>query len=63
MACEIRGRRSPENALAHLERAVELPFFDVEWIELCPALDALRDDERFLAAQARIRDRVRAAWA
>jgi hypothetical protein len=61
-AAEIRGRRDPAGALDHLDQCVALPFFDLEWIELCPALDGLRDTPRFLAAQRRVRDRVAVVW-
>jgi hypothetical protein len=62
VAVELTSRSDSELALSHLEELGELPFIDVEWIELCPGLAPLRDSPRFESARKKVRARASSVW-
>ncbi len=62
-AAEVRARRAPDEALVCLESALSAGLVDVEWFELCPALDGLRDEVRFERVRDALHRRARALWA
>ncbi len=52
----------PMRGLKQLELANEAGIIDLEWLERCPALDILRDEERFERVRAEVRKRAAAIW-
>ena len=61
-SCELYGDRDAAYALSHLKRAVELSLIDIEWVELCPALDPLRETTAFENARATVLERIGSMW-
>ena len=53
---------SLDEAFATLATLAELPFVDVLWMDLCPALEPMRADPRFSKARATIATRAAALW-
>lgn len=52
MATEYFARvGQPAEAFAALDSLAELPFVDLLWMDLCPALEPLRPDPRFARAR------------
>jgi serine/threonine-protein kinase len=49
-------------ALTHLARAVDVALVDIEWVELCPALDPLRETGAFERARRTVLTRIRSTW-
>jgi serine/threonine-protein kinase len=62
IGAEANAQRRPDRALAHLEAAGALPLVDIEWIELCPALDPLRATAAFARVRGVVRERVSKMW-
>jgi tetratricopeptide (TPR) repeat protein len=52
----------PLKGLQALERANELGLIDVEWLAYCPALEVLRDFERFDVVVEDVSRRARSLW-
>ena len=51
-----------EEAFASLAVLVDLPFIDLLWMDLCPALEAMRADPRFSEARATVAARAAELW-
>ncbi len=51
-----------DEAFSALATLAELPFVDVLWMDLCPALEPMRADPRFSKARATIATRAAALW-
>ncbi|NUP13267.1 MAG: protein kinase [Polyangiaceae bacterium] len=47
-----------EASLSYLERSVDAGLTDLVWMDLCPALDVVRDSARFRAARAIVAERT-----
>jgi serine/threonine-protein kinase len=59
IAAEIQGfLRDRERTLGAVESAARQGLLDRLWVERCPLLDEVRDDPRFLAAQAEVQRRA-----
>jgi serine/threonine-protein kinase len=63
VAAEIYASRDPAFALHNLKIATAESMIDVEWFELCPAVDSLRATPEFLSMRKMVRDRAAAMWA
>jgi TolB-like protein/tetratricopeptide (TPR) repeat protein len=62
VAAELFARRDQAIATQYLLKALAEPLVDIEWIELCPALDPLRSLPVFEAARSTVQARIRAMW-
>lgn len=63
VAAEYEGAYGdPLRALQHVELLSGSGLMDVEWLALCPALDVVRDEERFNKALRSVRERTAALW-
>ncbi|MDC0721419.1 serine/threonine-protein kinase [Nannocystis bainbridge] len=63
VTAEIMGLRGfQDDCLALIERACESRLIDLEWLDLCPALAAVRADPRFLKVRRTVAQRVEAMW-
>lgn len=63
VAAEYEGAYGdPLRALQHVELLASSGLMDVEWLALCPALDVIRDEERFGLALGMVRERTAALW-
>ena len=51
-----------EEAFTSLGLLVELPFIDLLWMDLCPALEPMRADPRFSEARATVAARAAELW-
>jgi serine/threonine-protein kinase len=51
-----------EDALRHIEDAVQLPYIDLLWLDRCPSLESLRADPRWSAARALVAARAAQIW-
>jgi tetratricopeptide (TPR) repeat protein/TolB-like protein len=49
-------------ALRWLERAADLPFADLFWVDHCPSLDELRHEPRFAQVRAQVAARSAEVW-
>ena len=64
MACEAYCARGyPEDAMTYFQRAAESVLIDMEWVERCPSLKAMRALPGFAEARRKVRARVQAMWA
>lgn len=62
VGAEALATHDPVAAMEWVDDASQRALFDIEWLELCPSLDVLRDSRRFAAARDRVRERVHAIW-
>jgi serine/threonine-protein kinase len=53
---------STGGALDAIERAADAALTDVEWLEWCPVLSALRTEPRFVGVLERVRERTFGLW-
>ncbi len=51
-----------EEAHHHLRSVVEDKLIDLSWLDLCPALDVLRDDARYAPLRRVVHERVGRIW-
>jgi len=62
-AAELFAARNLSIATYHLNAAAAFPLLDIEWVELCPALDPLRETESFATVRRTVRERIAQLWA
>jgi hypothetical protein len=63
VAAEILAMQGDqERALEEIERAVQLPFVNVAWLDGCPLFEPIRPGPRFAAARAIAAARAASLW-
>ncbi len=56
------SRGYPEDALRYFQLAADRVLIDIEWIDRCPSLAAIRNLPGFADARRKVRQRVQAMW-
>ncbi|HZH75047.1 MAG TPA: serine/threonine protein kinase, partial [Archangium sp.] len=51
-----------ERALGYFQRAVDTALIDLEWMDRCQALGALRELPGFAEGRLKVRTRIAAIW-
>lgn len=57
------ARGYPQDALVYFQKAAESVLIDMEWVERCPSLKAMRALPGFAEARRKVRARVQGMWA